>query len=139
MTDRHTTEQRRRNMAAIRGRDTGPEFWVRRAVYALGYRYRLYRKDLPGKPDLVFSRLRKVIFVNGCYWHMHNCIAGRSEPSTNADFWHKKRSDNVKRDKKNIRELKNMGWGVLVVWQCELKNERVLGRICQFLNREMNP
>ncbi len=122
-------------MAAIKGKNTKPEMVVRRLVHAMGYRYRLHRKDLPGKPDLVFPSRRKVIEVYGCYWHMHDCPYGRVVPKTNAEFWQDKRLSNVARDKKNTVSLERQGWEVLVVWECEVKNTSELQeRIKLFLD-----
>jgi len=118
MTDVLTPEQRRKCMASIKGRDTKPEVIVRKMAHALGYRYSLHRKDLPGKPDLVFSRFKKVIFVHGCFWHKHRCRYGRVQPKTNAAFWSSKLESNRLRDLKNRKMLKKMGWGTLIVWEC---------------------
>ncbi len=135
MTDVHTKEQRSRNMAAIRSKDTKPEMVVRRLVHSMGYRYRLHRKDLPGKPDLTFPRLRKVIFVHGCYWHMHKCRFGRAEPKTNAEFWRKKRESNLVRDKANLQALRRRGWKALVLWECAIKrSDELANKIRCFLN-----
>ena len=135
MADVLTPEQRRRNMAAIKGKNTRPEMVVRRLVHSLGYRYRLHRKDLPGKPDLVFTSRRKIIEVNGCYWHMHDCRYGRVTPKANAEFWQNKRLSNVMRDKRNGEELLKQGWRVFVVWECEIKDvEKLRERIVQFLD-----
>ncbi len=119
MTDVLTPEQRRCNMSAIKGRDTKPEIIVRRLVHGMGFRYRLNLKDLPGKPDLVFTRLKKIIFVHGCFWHMHRCRYGRVVPATNAEFWRNKREGNVERDKRKQKELRSLGWEILVVWECQ--------------------
>ena len=113
-------------MAAIRSKDTAPERAVRRVVTALGYRYRLNRRDLPGKPDLVFGPRRKVIFVHGCFWHMHpkaNCLDAR-QPKSNTGYWSAKLTRNVARDAENVRKLQALGWRVLIVWDCETKDER---------------
>jgi DNA mismatch endonuclease (patch repair protein) len=118
MADVHNKEQRSRNMAAIRGRDTKPEMIVRRLVHRHGYRFRLHRRDLPGRPDLVLPRHRAVIFVHGCFWHQHDCRYGRVVPATRAEFWQAKRHENVERDKRNERALKAAGWRVLIVWEC---------------------
>lgn len=137
MTDVLTPEQRRECMASIRSRDTRPEMIVRKMVHAMGYRYSLHRRDLPGKPDLVFSRMRKVIFVHGCFWHMHSCRYGRVKPKTNARFWSDKRESNRMRDMRNRTLLKKMGWGALIVWECwtrDIKKLRQLeSRIISFL------
>jgi DNA mismatch endonuclease (patch repair protein) len=105
-------------MQAIKSRDTRPEMIVRRLVHSLGYRYGLHRKDLPGHPDLVLRKHRKVIFVHGCFWHTHACKYGRVRPATNEDFWEKKRLGNAERDRRNLKTLKNMQWGVLIIWEC---------------------
>lgn len=134
MVDVHTKEQRSFNMSRIRGKDTKPEMVVRSLVHRLGYRFRLHRKDLPGKPDLVFIRLKKIIFVHGCFWHLHACKYGRVRPKTNADFWQAKRLSNKQRDQKNVRTLKSLGWDVLVVWQCQIKQENLIERLDAFLS-----
>lgn len=131
--DVHTPEQRRRNMSRIRSKDTKPEMVVRKMVHGMGYRYRLHRKDLPGKPDLVFPSMKMVIFVHGCFWHMHRCRFGRVKPETNAEFWEKKRKSNVERDKKNRKQLKKQGWDVLVIWECWLRDKvKTRSRISSF-------
>ncbi len=121
MADVLTTEQRRFNMSRIRNRNTKPEMIVRSMVHKMGFRYRLHRKDLVGKPDLVFSSRRKIIFVRGCFFHMHDCSYGKVTPKTNAEFWQNKRLGNVERDKKNIEILTKDGWNVLVIWECMTK------------------
>ena len=135
MADVLTPEQRRRNMAAIKGKNTKPEMVVRRLVHRLGYRYRLHSKNLPGKPDLFFPGRRKIIDVYGCYWHMHDCPYGRVVPKTNAEFWQTKRLSNVTRDKRNMEELAKQGWRVLILWECEVKDTTKLQeRIRKFLD-----
>ena len=122
-------------MSRIRDKDTKPEMVVRSLVHRMGYRFRLHRKDLPGKPDLVFVRRRKVIFVHGCFWHMHACKYGRARPQTNAAFWEQKRRSNKTRDRENLDALKSLGWDVLVVWQCQTRNIEALSqRIGAFLS-----
>ncbi len=121
MSDVLTPEQRRLCMSSIKAKDTKPEMIVRKISHSLGYRYRLHRTDLPGKPDLVFPRLSKIIFVNGCFWHMHKCKFGLVTPKTNSDFWRKKRESTVVRDKKQQQELKNLGWQVMVIWECQTR------------------
>jgi DNA mismatch endonuclease (patch repair protein) len=118
MVDVLTSEQRKYCMSRIRGKDTKPEIIVRRMVHCMGYRFRLHRRDLPGSPDIVLACHRKVIFVHGCFWHKHYCRYGRVRPTTNKEFWEKKRSRNVERDQKNVKALRRMGWNVLVVWEC---------------------
>jgi DNA mismatch endonuclease, patch repair protein len=120
--DVHTAEQRSRNMAAIKSKNTKPEMVVRRLLHRLGYRYGLHGKTLPGRPDLVFASRRKVIFVHGCYWHIHDCPLGRPVPKTRTEFWQAKRQGNVDRDRANVEALASQGWEVLVVWECETKD-----------------
>ena len=129
-------ETRSRCMSRIRSRDTKPEFVVRSAVHRLGYRFRLHRKDLPGSPDLVFPRLRAVIFVHGCFWHWHpetDCpIAGI--PKSNLEYWGPKLLRTRIRDRENVDLLQETGWQVMVIWECELRyRENLLGRVRQFL------
>src|SRR5262245_2086156 len=108
-------------MQSVRTKDTGPELVVRQLLYRAGYRYRLHRKQLSGKPDLVFASKHKVIFVHGCFWHGHNCRKGKL-PKSRLEYWKPKISLNKKRDSKNRHQLKQGGWETLVVWQCELRN-----------------
>lgn len=122
MVDTLTPEQRRKSMSSVRSKNTSPELVLRRALFALGYRYRLHAKSLPGKPDIVFPGRRKVIFINGCFWHSHNCPRGALAPVTNAEFWAKKRQATADRDARNILDLESAGWAVLTVWQCELRD-----------------
>ena len=132
-----TPEQRRRCMSAVRGRNTGPEKVVRKLVHALGYRYRLHCKSLPGQPDLVFSHRRKVIFVHGCFWHRHRCKRGRSTPVTRRRFWLEKFDNNKRRDARQGRKLRRLGWRVLVVWECQTRNPELLAqRILRYLESE---
>lgn len=122
-------------MAAIGGKDTKPEMVVRKLLHAAGYRYRLHAKELPGKPDLVFPARRAVIFVNGCFWHGHDCPRGRPAAKTNAAFWAEKISKNKARDARNAAALRKAGWRVLTVWQCRLKKPVLLQRLTKFLER----
>ena len=134
MADVHTKKQRSYNMSQIKNKNTKPEMVVRSLIHRMGYRYSLHRKDLPGKPDLVLVRHGKIIFVHGCFWHMHNCRYGKVKPVTRADFWEKKRQSNKERDKRNIRKLKQQGWKVLVIWECQIKKpEAFINRIATFL------
>jgi DNA mismatch endonuclease, patch repair protein len=126
VVDVHTTEQRSRNMAAIKARNTRPEMRVRSLLHALGYRYRLHRKDLPGRPDIVLAKHRTVIFVHGCFWHCHDCRWGSVVPKTRAEFWREKRAGNVARDEKHKAALMAEGWKVLTVWECETRSENEL-------------
>lgn len=127
-------------MSRIKSRDTKPELLVRSLVHRLGYRFRLHRKNLPGKPDLVFSSRHKVIFVHGCYWHLHACKLGQVKPATNAEFWSAKREGNKIRDKKNEAALRALGWKVLNVWECETKDlAGVRKRVRKFLGSRGTP
>ena len=135
MVDNLTPEERSRLMSRVRGKDTKPEMKVRRIAHKLGYRFRLHRRDLPGSPDLVFPSRKKVIFVHGCYWHRHACKKATT-PKTNVDFWQKKFDDNVMRDNKNLRDLAELGWDTMVVWQCEAeKPEALADRLIDFLEQ----
>lgn len=120
------SEARSRTMRAVKSRDTVPEMIVRRMVHAMGKRYRLHRADLPGKPDLTFPRLKKIIFVHGCFWHGHYCKRGARQPKDNADYWKQKISRNKERDAKVQETLQSMGWNIMVIWECELKNKEGL-------------
>jgi DNA mismatch endonuclease, patch repair protein len=134
MVDVLTREQRARNMAAIRGKNTKPEITIRRLLHRAGYRYVLHDGRLPGRPDLVFPGRRKVILVHGCFWHMHRCQYGSVRPTTNGEFWHKKRCRNVERDVRAIQQLRADAWKVLVAWECETKNlESLAKRLIAFL------
>lgn len=131
--DTVTAEKRSWIMGRIRGKDTKPEMVVRRLAHSLGYRYRLHRRSLPGSPDLVFPSRRKVIFVNGCFWHAHRCLGGKL-PKSRTEFWREKLEGNKARDARNRLELRRSGWGVMTVWECEMKDaERLAERIRGFL------
>ena len=123
-------------MAGIRSKNTQPELRVRQIAHALGYRYRLHRRDLPGSPDLVFPRLKKVIFVHGCYWHRHAGCRYAYEPKTNANFWADKFRKNQERDKRALTDLMSQGWDALIVWECETRDpEQVQARIAAHLGK----
>ena len=129
-------------MSRIKGRDTKPEMRVRSACHRLGLRFRLQRKDLPGKPDLVFPRHKTVVFVHGCYWHSHDCRYGSVVPKTNTEFWQTKRLATVNRDERNVRELEYRGWRVLIYWECETRDpEKLAARIRKdfSITRESSP
>lgn len=121
MTDVLSKEQRKRCMSHIRSKDTKPEVMVRHFLFSRGFRYRLYRKDLPGKPDIVLTKYKTVIFINGCFWHGHKDCKYATLPSENHDFWLTKISGNIERDKLNYEKLNKLGWKVIEIWQCELK------------------
>lgn len=121
-------------MRRVRGADTVPEKKVRKLVTALGLTYRLNRKDLPGCPDIVLPRRKKIIFVHGCFWHGHDCVRGARVPKQNRTYWREKIARNVFRDRRNIRALRTMGWGVMVIWECALpKLDALQGRLRRFL------
>lgn len=123
------------NMRAIRSKDMVPELAVRRLVHKTGFRYRLHRRDLPGKPDLVFGGRRKVIFVHGCFWHSHGCKSGHI-PKSNVNYWGPKLRRNQARDEKNLAALAADGWKSLVVWECETRDEeKVKKHIVEFLSK----
>jgi DNA mismatch endonuclease (patch repair protein) len=121
-------------MASVRGKDTKPELELRRGLHRLGYRFRLHRKDLPGRPDIVLPKHRTVIFVNGCFWHRHDGCSKATTPKTRVEFWSTKFEQNVARDQRNVEDLEAAGWRVLVVWECEIKEiDRVLAGVSQVL------
>lgn len=126
MADTLTPAQRRKCMAANRGRNTNPERVVRSVLHRLGCRFSLHRDDLPGKPDIVMPARERIVLVHGCYWHMHACNRGQSTPATNAAFWQAKRLANQARDRRAIVSLRRMGWNVLVVWECQLRDLNAL-------------
>ena len=117
---------RSRIMRAVKGRDTAPELLVRKLAHGLGYRFRLHRVDLPGKPDLVFPSREKIIFVHGCFWHRHSGCKKASLPKSRPEYWHSKFSANVERDERVRAELEARGWKVATIWECETKNEVAL-------------
>lgn len=121
MTDTMSPEQRSRCMAAIKGKNTKPEMMVRRYLHALGLRYSLHSRRLPGRPDIVMRRLKTVIFVNGCFWHGHEGCPSFKPPRSRQEYWTEKIGRNRERDKENIARLQAMGWRVIVVWECELR------------------
>ena len=133
--DTRKPEQRRRIMQAVRTHSTGPEIVVRRLLHAMGYRFRLHRKDLPGKPDIVLPRHRTVVFVHGCFWHAHGCPKGLP-PKSNLHYWLPKLEQNVRRDKRTIEQLRSLGWHVIIIWQCETKQIDTLATRLNTLGRE---
>lgn len=129
-----TKKQRSYCMSRIRKTNTKPELAVRRIVHRLGYRFRLYRRDLPGCPDIVLPRYRKVIFVHGCWWHRHNCRLGRRSPKSKEAYWLPKLQGNKERHKKNRRLLQREGWEVLTIWECQANDpQKLTQRLRQFL------
>ncbi len=130
----HVAPETRRRMMAVRGRNTAPELQVRRVLHALGYRFRLHRKDLPGTPDIVLPRHRKIVLVHGCFWHGHEGCKRAKRPVNNASTWGVKIEGNRRRDRRNVDALRGLGWSVLVVWECELRDvPRLEARLLAFL------
>ncbi len=135
MADVHDKKTRSYNMSRIRGRNTKPELFIRKLCHSLGLRFRLYDKNLPGKPDLVFKRHNTVIFVHGCFWHMHNCKYGEVVPKTNAEIWREKRLRTVERDKENLKNIVSQGWRPVTIWECETKDKsRLTKKLNAFLS-----
>ena len=141
MVDVLTPAQRQLNMSRIRGKDTKPEMTLRRGLHALGFRFRLHRKDLPGRPDLVFPSCRAVILVHGCFWHGHGCGMFKL-PTTRREFWETKITNNQHRDQRNAQTLRNLGWRVMIVWECSLRGparrrpEQVLAACAAFITSD---
>jgi DNA mismatch endonuclease, patch repair protein len=122
MPDRFTDAERSRIMSRVKGRDTQPEMKVRRLLHRLGYRFRLHRKDLPGKPDIVLPKYRTTVFVHGCFWHGHEGCKRAARPTSNTEFWNQKIDGNIARDAKAQAALEALGWRSLTIWQCEIKD-----------------
>ena len=131
MTDHVDSRTRSQIMARVRSRDTRPEMEVRRALHRAGYRFRLHRSDLPGKPDLVFPRYRLALFVHGCFWHRHGCKR-TTMPATNSEFWSKKFCRTLERDQRALRELEEVGWTTAIIWECQLQTG--IGHLIDTLN-----
>ena len=117
------SEQRSRNMSAIKSKNTKPEIAVRKLLHSMGYRFRLHRKDLPGSPDIVLPKYKTVIFVHGCFWHRHNNCKYATTPKTRKEFWENKFEENVKRDNLNQANLSLKGWKIIILWECQLKED----------------
>ena len=131
------SEQRSRNMSAIKSKNTKPEIAVRRLLHSMGYRFRLHRKDLPGSPDIVLPKYKTVIFVHGCFWHRHENCKYASTPKTRKEFWENKFNANKIRDQKKLKEIKNLGWKFIIIWECEARNiqpleEKLKGYLISF-------
>jgi DNA mismatch endonuclease (patch repair protein) len=139
MADKLSVTRRSWNMSRIKSRDTNPELAVRRSLHRLGYRYRLHRNDLPGKPDLVLPKHRIVIFVHGCFWHQHSGCIDCSKPKTNAKYWGPKLSANLQRDRKNRRLLRRLGWTPIVIWECQTQRiEQLRDRLSHKLDSKID-
>jgi DNA mismatch endonuclease (patch repair protein) len=138
MADTLTQEERSLRMSLVRARDTKPEQHIRSLLHRSGYRYRLYVRELPGTPDLVFPSRRKVIFVHGCFWHRHKCKLGDRLPKSHVMFWQTKLEANRRRDARNRRRLKKEGWGLIVVWECQIQgwsDDRILKKLISFIDK----
>lgn len=129
MTDRLSPSERSRLMARVRSKNTAPELAVRKISHGLGYRFRLHRADLPGRPDIVFPRHRLVVFVHGCFWHRHPNCSRATTPATNTAKWQEKFERNVLRDSRSASELATLGWDVLVIWECETRSSDLVTAI----------
>lgn len=137
MPDIMTLQERSERMSRVRNKDTKPEKVVRSLLHRLGFRFRLHDKKLPGKPDIVLPRHEKVIFVHGCFWHRHGVCRALSIPENNPDFWRRKFESNVKRDREKLTALREAGWDVLVVWECETKDHDELRKVLRsFMKRK---
>lgn len=140
--DVHSPEKRSFNMSRIHGKDTCPEMTVRRWLWKNGYRYRLHQKNLPGKPDIVLTRLRVVIFIHGCFWHRHGCHE-TTTPESRQEFWLAKFRENTSRDKLNVEALLHDGWRIMVIWECGLRRKTsipdlIARQISEFLNSDVH-
>lgn len=135
--DTLSPQDRSHIMSLVRSKDTKPELVARRLIHRMGYRFRLHRSDLPGTPDLVFPSRNAVIFVNGCFWHRHNCSKGKRLPKTRNTWWRRKLEGNKKRDRSQHRQLRRLGWRVMVIWECQIMDKKLPAlekRIVRFLD-----
>ena len=132
------SEQRSRNMSAIKSKNTKPEIAVRKVLHSMGYRFRLHGKDLPGSPDIVLPKYRTVIFVHGCFWHRHKDCKYATTPKTREEFWNNKFRSNVERDLEIQEKIKNLNWRSVVIWECEIKDiENLRGKIIDIFNESI--
>jgi DNA mismatch endonuclease (patch repair protein) len=132
--DHLTPNERSRLMARVHASNTTPELAVRSMVHHMGFRFRLNVPQLPGRPDLVFPSLRKIVFIHGCFWHGHTCRAGQNRPASNKDYWTAKLERNMSRDRLNVRRLRQAGWSVMTIWECQLRDaERIRAKLLRFL------
>jgi DNA mismatch endonuclease, patch repair protein len=135
MVDKISREQRSRVMASVHSFDTTPEVMVRSLLHRMGFRFRLHRRDLPGRPDICLPKYRTAIFVHGCFWHGHSCVQGQRRPASNRQYWDEKLDGNIRRDAGAIRALRNEGWKTLILWECQLKSRKLKDRLQKFLGR----
>jgi DNA mismatch endonuclease (patch repair protein) len=137
--DKISKEKRSKNMSKIRSKNTKPELLVRSIIHQMGYRFRLHVPDLPGKPDIVLPRHRKIIFVHGCFWHQHKNCKIAHKPKSRISYWQPKLNANKKRHRKHMRTLKSLGWNCIVVWECETKNlNKMKAKLQEFLGNKRN-
>lgn len=137
MLDKLTKKERSQLMAKVKSKNTTPEIIVRKFLFKKGYRYRINVKTIIGKPDIVLRKYNTVIFVNGCFWHGHNCKSGRNVPKSNINYWESKINKNKIRDRENYEELKNLNWNIVIIWECSLKvkiREQTLLKLSYYLN-----
>lgn len=134
--DKLSIEERSNLMSRVRSQDSAAEMTVRRTVHRMGFRYGLHARDLPGCPDLVFRSRKKIIFVHGCFWHGHNCRAGRNRPASKRNYWETKLNRNAARDRSTAARLRRAGWKVLSIWECQVRNENLARRLKKFLESE---
>jgi DNA mismatch endonuclease (patch repair protein) len=140
MADKISRDQRSRVMASIHSFNTTPEMLVRSLLHQMGFRFRVHRKDLPGRPDICLPKFRKVIFVHGCFWHGHTCVHGSRRPASNREYWDDKLDRNICRDADAVRALRKQGWTTLIVWECQLKSPKIRERLKRFLqDTRMHP
>lgn len=134
MADVFSTEERSQIMARVKSKNTKPEMLVRSLIHHMGFRFRLHHDKLPGKPDIVLPRHKKIVLVHGCFWHQHPGCSQAERPTSNTEYWNKKLDRNMERDKKNKAELERLGWQVLTLWECEIKKHEALwGKLEEFL------
>lgn len=129
--DNLTPDERSRNMAAIKSKNTKPEIIVRKFLHKNGFRFRLHSSSLPGKPDVILKKYKTVIFVNGCFWHQHKNCEKSKIPKTNRKYWIAKFQKNKLRDVKNFKEIREKGWNIIVIWECQAKDENILNQVLQ--------
>jgi DNA mismatch endonuclease (patch repair protein) len=133
MADKISREHRSRVMASVHSFNTAPEMVVRSLLHRMGFRFRVHRKDLPGRPDICLPKHRKIIFVHGCFWHGHTCVHGSRRPADNQEYWNNKLDGNIRRDEDSVRALRKQGWKTLILWECQLKSPKLMERLRRFL------
>jgi len=133
--DIYNSKTRRSVMRAVKSQDTSPEKKVRQLLHRAGYRFSLHRKDLPGKPDLVFPSRKAIVFIHGCFWHQHQGCRRAKRPTSNIIYWNKKLNRNIERDKENLTALKSQGWQVYTIWECEVSDNEKIQKLKTFLDQ----